>query len=887
MDIEEILEMYEDDYNPRALVQGPRNMDQEPRIGLNDGGFLDEALAHYDNYLKSGGTIPFKKFFEEFSRENRAEGGVIGKPGGIVEHGVEYYGKSYKPGNPAYEAALERSRQLSENAPEGMKYDRKLKKYVKSKQKIRTKEINKIQENVLNFVNKKLKNKKYVSIPEIAKNVKDLNLKEGTLSPDKKSSAIIRRALENEKYRNKPILDLMGKQEYQDTRAAGFLRKAKTLVSDQEKILDLAMSGKYKTANEIKKATNLSAEKFEKELIKLYSNIYEERNRVNQGLKKFSVFLPRDEKQLKNILNVFADIDGFQGPETRSIFKLVRETYGKEGTNPNMKKYKQATSKLIDYYGTVKEIQKKHPTIKLDLEHPLDFKTIEGLGKKGEKFLHITPVSENLNRGLFKVIGTQYRSALESGDAKFIQNVEKLADDLGINIGKVKGKRIKDFGTSIIGESDFKKEIIENLKKQNVIADKVNPMQKSGELKKRLLEIGVKKPKDYNIEKINTDLLKLAGTANKKCKGLLSYGGRAGLAEGLSPEFCINEGKKVAQKALFEEGATPAQKSIARRLISTGGKIALSMLNPKELIRLSNLVGPGALGLMGLYEAGSITDDVLRLNKPLDEALAGNWLTKSFLPYSEEFAKQKNLLQSGQLTGDQKEYALEMMKMENFVKEGQRIEGMAATQLLDDSGYGNIDGSPMVSKEDMNKAYAGMFGRLTRMQPYIFEEGITGRGLENEAAMNEYQDSRLAKTGEYTSAISEDKFRLPGQRQIKQDENYDFASSPIFGGPQRMVNKAPRPKNMGRGPMTEKGRMNLDFSIPGYTPYDKAYNPSDEEVLQIYRNQGIVPATFGGKLQSGEGTKVRMGLASQGDNRSIYGSKFMEGGIASLNVNKK
>ena len=123
-------------------------------------------------------------------------------------------------------------------------------------------------------------------------------------------------------------------------------------------------------------------------------------------------------------------------------------------------------------------------------------------------------------------------------------------------------------------------------------------------------------------------------------------------------------------------------------------------------------------------------------------------------------------------------------------------------------------------------------------------------------------------------------------RQIKQDENYDFASSPIFGGPQRMVNKAPRPKNMGRGPMTEKGRMNLDFSIPGYTPYDKAYNPSDEEILQIYRNQGIVPATFGGKLQPGEGTKVRMGLASQGDNRSIYGNKFMEGGIASLNVKK-
>ena len=354
-----------------------------------------------------------------------------------------------------------------------------------------------------------------------------------------------------------------------------------------------------------------------------------------------------------------------------------------------------------------------------------------------------------------------------------------------------------------------------------------------------------------NLDILKKDLLKLAGTKNKKCKNLLSYGGRVGLAEGLSPEFCINEGKKVAQEVLFEGGGTPAQKSVARRLISAGGKMALSMVNPRELIRLSNLVGPGALGLMGLYEAGSITDDVLRLNKPLDEALAGNWLTKSFLPYSEEFAKQKNLLQSGQLTGDQKEYALEMMKMENFIKEGQRIEGLESNKLVE----GTLDDNfTFTSKEDMNKAYKDLIGKFSRIKPYAYEQGITGRGLENEAAMNEYIDAQTARTG----------------------------ASKIFGGPQPMVNKAPRPKNMTRGPMTEKGKMNLDYYIPGYTPYDKAYTPTDEEILQLYRNQGIVPATFGGKLQPGEGTRVRMGLASQGDNRSIYGSKFSEGGITGL-----
>jgi len=350
-------------------------------------------------------------------------------------------------------------------------------------------------------------------------------------------------------------------------------------------------------------------------------------------------------------------------------------------------------------------------------------------------------------------------------------------------------------------------------------------------------------------------MLEFAGTISKKCNiDFNADGGRIGFKTGSAD--CLRIAKEGLEKNLFKGGGTEVQRGLIQKIISGGGKMAISMLNPKELIKLKNLVGPGALGLMGAYEVGSITDDVLRLNKPLDEALAGNWLTKSFLPYSEEFAKQKNLLQSGQLTGDQRDYALEMMKMENFIKEGQRIEGLEANKLVE----GTLDDNfTFTSDKDMNKAYSDLFGRFSRLKPYAYEQGITGRSLENEAAMNEYIDAQTARTG----------------------------ASKVFGGPQPMVNKASRPKNMTRGPMTEKGKMNLDFSIPGYTSYDKAYNPSNEEILQIYRNQGIVPATFGGKLQPGEGTKVRMGLASQGDNRSIYGSKFMEGGIASLNVNKK
>ena len=366
-------------------------------------------------------------------------------------------------------------------------------------------------------------------------------------------------------------------------------------------------------------------------------------------------------------------------------------------------------------------------------------------------------------------------------------------------------------------------------------------------------------------------------------KALCPKGGASGGRIGYKVGGTVKCGQKQLEKLLFKGGGTTAEKSLIQKIISGGGKFALGMLNPAELIKIKNLVGPAALGIMAAYEAGSVTDDVLRLGKPLDEALAGNWLTKSFMPHSEEFAKQKNLLQSGNLTGSQREYALEMMKMEEFMKEGKRIENLEANKLVENTLDDKFE---FTSEEDMNKAYQGLFERFSRIKPYAYEEGITGRSLENEAAMNEYQDSRLAKTGEYTSAVSEDKFRLPGQRQIKRDENYEFASSPIFGGPQRLVNKAPRPKNIGRGPMTEKGRMKLDFSIPGYTPYDKVYTPSNDEILNYYKKQGIRHPRFG-QLEPGEGTGIRMDLASRDGNRSIYGAgqKMATGGI--MNLKKK
>jgi len=306
-------------------------------------------------------------------------------------------------------------------------------------------------------------------------------------------------------------------------------------------------------------------------------------------------------------------------------------------------------------------------------------------------------------------------------------------------------------------------------------------------------------------------------------------------------------GKEKLKQLLFKGGGTTAEKSLVQKIISGGGKMALGMLNPRELIKIKNLVGPGALGIMVAFEGGVVTDDVLRMGKPLNESLAANWLFKSFRPHSEEFEKQRNLLQSGKLTGSQREYAFEMMKMEQILKEDKRIKMMEMAQLTDQGGMGLIDGSPIISQEEIDDARQKLMERFGRVKDYVLEEG-SARQYENEAAMAEKEATEMAKK----------KF------------------SPLFGNSGTpLVNMAPRPQNIGRGGKGAAGKMKLDFSIPGITDYKKTYTPSDKEISDYYQTLEKPRA-----LNPGEGTLIRMGMGGEG----LYGTqdKFADGGLAGL-----
>ncbi len=75
---------------------------------------------------------------------------------------------------------------------------------------------------------------------------------------------------------------------------------------------------------------------------------------------------------------------------------------------------------------------------------------------------------------------------------------------------------------------------------------------------------------------------------------------------------------------------------------------------------------------MAAFEGGVITDDVIRQGTPLNESLANNWLTKSFLPYTQDYAKAKNLLESGTVPSNMKKYVKDVVTFNERIKRNGR-----------------------------------------------------------------------------------------------------------------------------------------------------------------------------------------------------------------------
>ena len=413
----------------------------------------------------------------------------------------------------------------------------------------------------------------------IARNAtrRSLNIPQGKGSPGIPKTEAHKAAISKEQWTKK-----IPKAEVIKIISKGGLPSRLKKLADQINILKAVQSGKYTTADQIRKAVGLSKEVFDLKVNRLYDNLYSQIGNMNKKKVRSYVteeFLPKDLNKLEKIRTQLGKIKGFESTEQRNIFNQIEKAYGQNGETPNRKAYDISRKKVADFYKVKNEIIRKYPTINLELDHPLDYKTIKGLGKKGEKFLYVTPLDRSINRGFKETLGKRYGKAVVAGDKQLMLKIENLAQDLGTTVGKVRGTRVAEHGTTLLRESDLGQEIVSSLRQQNVIADKVAEMTKSGELKTRMTEIEVKAPRKYNIGKVSSEAIEgikkiIKQLSEKKQIELCSVLSRGGLPGNCAAAIDANPVKtaEIFSKAEATTGTMAKLKNASTRFLSILGR---------------------------------------------------------------------------------------------------------------------------------------------------------------------------------------------------------------------------------------------------------------------------------------------------------------------------
>ena len=349
-------------------------------------------------------------------------------------------------------------------------------------------------------------------------------------------------------------------------------------------------------------------------------------------------------------------------------------------------------------------------------------------------------------------------------------------------------------------------------------------------------------------------------------------GGRILFSEG-SPDGKITKCAQRGGQAFIDDLKKGNYSKATVNILKGGGNILKNILDPKELLKMRNYFGPVALGFMAAFEGGVIGDDVIRQGTPLNESLANNWLTRSFLPYTKDYAQAKNLLESGTVPSNMKKYVQDVVTFNESLKDMQNIQGNVDSRLVDDS-FGMIDGSSMYSKEKEDKDVNNLIKKMSTISEDVFTPG-SAKALEMKRLQDEMEATRMAKKG--FSPV----FGFGGLKDRNQEVVFDDYISPVE-----------TPKDL--RPITY---MDAEYEDVKTLPAAERKRYEDyftkEGILQPRQSLSELmydaDTTLYDEILKDYNAFQRQKFASQYP--GYYGTqepdRFMEGGIASLNVKKK
>ena len=521
-----------------------------------------------------------------------------------------------------------------------------------------------------------------------------------------------------------------------------------------------ALAKKYKVSQKVIKEKGT----------RLLKNIYNKNIQMGKGVERGGRWLPDDDVTIDKILNNISKSPKLAVIQKDQIGRLFYDAFGREKLsngkkNPtyNSKKYTAILKNLNEYNNIKKIISDKYPNIKLELDHPLSKSTLRKFFNASvDELVAVNPLERSLNQGFKKSLSDSYEKAITGeGNLKQKKAIEKIAKDLNINIGNVSN----DFSKYKTGTKSFEK--------LNIKDEILKSMQTQADLNSNLKNYVKQNTELFKTANVNpnTNITKVTQGQVKQLKVLLgkleAYGCKGKAAGGRilfsNGGEAITSCAKKGVQGFIDDLKKGNYSKASLNILKGGGNLIKNIVNPMELLKLRNLIGPGAMGLMAAFEAGVITDDVIRQGTPLNESLANNWLTKTFLPYTQEYAKAKNLLESGTVPSNMKKYVQDVVTFNDALMDIKGIESRKDSRIIDDTGYGMIDGTSVYSQKQEQKDNADLMKKLGTLTEDVYTPG-SAKALEMRSLQDENEATRMAKK-EFSPIFGFDKLkdiRTPG-----------------------------------------------------------------------------------------------------------------------------
>jgi len=476
----------------------------------------------------------------------------------------------------------------------------------------------------------------------------------------------------------------------------------------QANIFDEILNNKNATVKSMAKKFNITEKQAVKESSKLLNNVYMQnvaigkKGAVNVDSRGYSLlksWLPDDFKVTDNFLDNFSNIKGLKKVQSENIGTLIRDAFGK-GQDP--KKYAQALAGLQEYNNFVNSLPEG---LKLDLDHPLSKAFLKGSDVSPNQLLNVTPISSNYNRGFKQSLSMAYDKALlaDTKDIRKIKQIEKLAKDLGVNIGKGSNKKL-DFGATSIAkktQSGLAEELVKNLNEQNISSAKLDELKKTEEGKKLLKEV-FPTGRKLEIPKVDEKIIKqviasLGGGTCSVFSNTKADGGRIGLQSGTpNIDDCFKSGS-----AVINSGKVPVDKAddfakLLKRTAGLGRNIMKFGIIPEAMyVAADSLVRVG----MGdtFKEAG------LR---------AGDYLLPGDQTKAAEMSKVSRIFgdETGELVGRTIDYKNQLAKIQGLEDTKLNLKNLSGGGEFDYIGdlsgdVKNIDNQLVQAKNDLNNKF--------------------------------------------------------------------------------------------------------------------------------------------------------------------------------------